>query len=183
MTSWIRNQIAILYNTVSITVAATPDMPAEKLQSVCESDFLLYNIMMDNSEYGRQRLKDIVVEKETREKEEETVEQTKDRIDLTGIENEGAFEGTPRSFVIPGTPKTKIDAQLEQAKPHTKASVEDYLKEMQSAKVIMTLWVRQKRYVKVAITLDPKVKLKIQKVILVITTSNQSFLKVVILKS
>ena len=53
MTSWIRNQIAILYNAVSITVATTWDMPAEKLQSVCESDFLLYNIMMDNIEYGR----------------------------------------------------------------------------------------------------------------------------------
>ena len=45
-----------------------------KLQSVRETPSLLYNRMMDNTEYGRQRLKDIVEE----EAEEEAKEQQQD---------------------------------------------------------------------------------------------------------
>ena len=55
-----RNQLAKLYNAVSASVAATRDALTERLQSVRESAFLLYNKMMKNMEYVRQRLKDIV---------------------------------------------------------------------------------------------------------------------------
>ena len=111
--------------------------------------------MIDNIEYGRERLKDIL-ETETRKEEEETTEQTEDSIDLTVTENEKALNGTYRSFVIPGTPKTEINGYLDQPKPYTYALIEDQLKEMQSAKVIVTVWLRWKKSVKLAITLDPK---------------------------
>ena len=55
-----RNQLAKLYNAVSASVAATRDALTERLQSVRESASLLYNKMMKNMEYVRQRLKDIV---------------------------------------------------------------------------------------------------------------------------
>ena len=71
MTSWMRNQLAKLYNAVSAPVAATRDELTERLQSVRETASLLYNKMMDNIGYGRQRLKDIV-EKEAREEEKAT---------------------------------------------------------------------------------------------------------------
>ena len=71
MTSWMRNQLAKLYNAVSAPVAATRDALTERLQSVRETASLLYNKMMDNIGYGRQRLKDIV-EKEAREEEKAT---------------------------------------------------------------------------------------------------------------
>ena len=80
MTGSMRNQIENLYNAESAPLAARRDALAERLQNVRESAFLLYNRMMDNIEYGRERLKDIV-EKETREKEEK--EQAEDSIDLT----------------------------------------------------------------------------------------------------
>ena len=70
MTSWMKNTISNLYNAVSVPVAATRDALAEKLQSVSETAFLLYNGMIHNIEYGQERLKDIV-EKEAREEEEE----------------------------------------------------------------------------------------------------------------
>ena len=66
-----RNQLAKLYNAVSAPVAATRDALTERLQSVRETASLLYNKMMDNIGYGRQRLKDIV-EKEAREEEKAT---------------------------------------------------------------------------------------------------------------
>ena len=58
--------------------------------------------------------------------------------------------------MIPGTPKADIDSYFDETKPHIKALIEDQLKEMQSTKVIMTLWVRWKKPVKLAITLDPE---------------------------
>ena len=66
MTSWMRNTISKLYNGVSAPAAATRDTLAERLQSVRETASLLYNKMMDNIGYGRERLKNIV-EKEARE--------------------------------------------------------------------------------------------------------------------
>ena len=71
MNSCMRNTISKLCNAVSAPVAATRDALAERLQSVRETVSLLYNRMMDNIEYGRERLKDIV-EKEAREEEETT---------------------------------------------------------------------------------------------------------------
>ena len=55
-----RNQLTKLHKTVSAPVAATRDALAERLQSVRETVSLLYNRMMKNMEYGRERLKDIV---------------------------------------------------------------------------------------------------------------------------
>ena len=99
-------------------------------------------------------MKDIV-ERETRE-EEETAEQTEDSTDLTTTENEKILKGAYRNFVAPGIPKADIDSYIDQAKPHIKTLIEDQLKEMQSAKLIMTLWVRWKKPVKLAIMLDPE---------------------------
>lgn len=53
MTSWIINQIVNLCNSVSASVAATRDGPVERLHSVCETAFLLYNMIMNNIEYGQ----------------------------------------------------------------------------------------------------------------------------------
>ena len=54
-------------------MAATRDALTERLQSVLETASLLYNRMMENMEYGRQRLKDIVekqAEEEAKEKQQ-----------------------------------------------------------------------------------------------------------------
>ena len=53
MTSWMRNQLTKLYNTVSASVTATRDALAETLQSVRETPSLLYNRMMENMGYGQ----------------------------------------------------------------------------------------------------------------------------------
>ena len=59
MTSWMKNQLAKLYNAVSAPVAATRDALAERLQSVRETTSLLYNRMMENMGYGQEEeLKD-----------------------------------------------------------------------------------------------------------------------------
>ena len=55
-------------------MAATRDALAERLQSVRETASLLYNRMMENMKYGRERLKDITekeAEEETKEQEQE----------------------------------------------------------------------------------------------------------------
>ena len=127
MSSWMRNQLAKLYNAVSAPLAATRGALMERLQGVRETASLLYNRMMENMEYGRQRLKDIV-EKEARE--EKTKEQQKEEdIDLTPHEHERALKGAYRSFVVPGAPKTDIDSYFDKTKPHIKTLIEDQLKE------------------------------------------------------
>ena len=55
-----KNQITNLYNAISAPVAVTRDALAEGLESVRETASLLYKGMMNNIEYGRERLKDIV---------------------------------------------------------------------------------------------------------------------------
>ena len=90
--------------------------------------------MMENMGYGRERLKDIV------EKVVEEKQQQEEDVDLTPYEHERAFKGTYKSFVIPGTPKTDIDSYFDQTKPHIKMLIKNQLKEMGSAKIIMTLW-------------------------------------------
>ena len=69
MNTYLRNAISRLYNAVSAPVAATGDALAQKLQSVRETTSLLYNRMMENMGYGRERLKDIV-EKEAEEQQQ-----------------------------------------------------------------------------------------------------------------
>ena len=90
--------------------------------------------MMENMGYGQERLKDIV------EKVVEEKQQQEEDVDLTPYEHERAFKGAYKSFVIPGTPKTDIDSYFDQTKPHIKMLIKNQLKEMGSAKIIMTLW-------------------------------------------
>ena len=50
--------------------------------------------------------------------------------------------------MIPGTPKRDIDSLFDQTKPHTKTLIKNQLKEMGSAKIIITLWVMWKKPIK-----------------------------------
>ena len=95
--------------------------------------------MMENKEYGRERSEDII------EKEAEEEQQQEEDIDLTPHEHERALKGAYRSFVISGAPKTYIYSYFDQTKPHIKTLIRNQLKEMGSAKTIMTLWVRWKK--------------------------------------
>ena len=65
-----KNTISKLYSVVSAPVTATRDALAVRLRSVHETASLLYNRMMKNMGYGRERLKDIV-EKEAEEEAKE----------------------------------------------------------------------------------------------------------------
>ena len=128
-----RNQLTKLYNVVSAPVASTRDALAEKLQSVRQTASLLYNRMMENMGYGQGILKDTV------EKEAEEEQQQEENVDLTPHEHERALKGAYKSFVIPAAPKTDIGSYFDQTKPHIKTLIKNQLKEMGSAKIIMTL--------------------------------------------
>ena len=67
------------------TRGTTRDGLTERLQSVRENASLLYNRMMENMGYGRERLKDIV-EKETEEefKEQQQKKKKKSKINSKG---------------------------------------------------------------------------------------------------
>ena len=58
--------------------------------------------------------------------------------------------------MIPGTRKTDIDSYFDQPKLHIKTLIENQLKEMESAKIIMTLYVRRKKSIEQLIELDPE---------------------------
>ena len=146
-----RDQLTKLYHAASAPLTATRDALAERLQSVRETTSLLYYRIMEDMEYGQERLKD-TVEKEAGEEEQ----QQEEDIDLTPHKHERALRGACRSFVIPGTPKTDNDSYFDQAKPHIKAVIKNRLKEMGYAKIIMTLWVRWKKPIKQLIELDPE---------------------------
>ena len=49
--------------------------------------------------------------------------------------------------MIPGRPKTDIDSYFDQTKPHIKTLIENQLKEMGSAKIIMATWVIWKKHI------------------------------------
>ena len=53
--------------------------------------------------------------------------------------------------MIPGLPKTDIDSYFDQIKPQIKTLIENQLKKMGSAKVIMTLWVIWRKPLKLLI--------------------------------
>ena len=80
---------------------------------------------------AKKTLKDIVGKKAEEEEEED--------VDLTPHEYERALKGAYRSFMMPGKPKTDIDSYFEEAKSYIKIVIENQLKEMGSAKIIMTL--------------------------------------------
>ena len=109
---------------------------------------------MDNTGYRQERLQDIVA-KEAREEQQKEQQQKEVDIDLTRQEHKRALKGAFRSFVIPGVPKAAIDTYFDQAQPRIKALIKEQLKEMESAKIIMTLWVGWKKPVELAITLHP----------------------------
>ena len=90
------------------------------------------------------------------EKEAEEEQPQEEDVDLKPHEHERALKGAYRSFVIPGTPKTDIDSYFDQTKPHIKTLIANQLKEMGSAKIIMTLWVVCEKPIKLLIKLDPK---------------------------
>ena len=50
--------------------------------------------------------------------------------------------------MMPGKPKTDVDSYFDQAKPYIKPLVENQLKEMGSAKIMLTLWVLWKKPIK-----------------------------------
>ena len=107
--------------------------------------------MVGNMGYGQERLKDII-EKEA----EEEHQQEQEDVDLTQHEHERALKGAYRRSVIPGVPKTDIDSYFDQTKPHIKMVIKNQLKEMESAKIIMTLWVRWKKRIMPLIELSPE---------------------------
>ena len=60
--------------------------------------------------------------------------------------------------MIPGLPKTGIDSYFDQTKLHIKTLIENQLKEMGSAKIIMTVWVIWKNPIKLLIKLPEDTK-------------------------
>ena len=143
-----RNQ---LENAVSAPVAATRDALAERQQSVRETASLLYNRMVENMVYGQDILEDIV-----KKEAEEEQQQEEEGIDLTPHEHERALKGEYRSLVIPGAAKTDIDSYFDQTKPNINTFIKNQLKKMESAKIIMSLWVRWKKRIMPLIELDPE---------------------------
>ena len=152
MTNGKRNQLTKLYNAVSAPVAATRDVFTEGLQSVRETASLLYNRMMENMGCGQERLKDIV----EKEGEEEQQQKEEEDVDLTLHEHKRALKGAYRSFVMLGKPKTDIDNHLDRAKPHINTIIKNHLKELGSAKIIMTLWIIWKKPIEPLIELNPE---------------------------
>ena len=68
-------------------------------------------------------------------------ENQEEDVDLTPQEHERALKGAYRSFVIPGTLKIDIDSYSDRTRSHIRTLIENQLKELGSAKIIMTLWV------------------------------------------
>ena len=102
--------------------------------------------------YGQETLKDIA----EKQAEEEQQQEKEEDNDLTPHKHERALKGAYRSFVIAGLPKTDIDSYYDQTKPHIKTLIKNQLKEMGSAKIIITLWVVWKKPIKLLIKLDPE---------------------------
>lgn len=80
-----------------------------------------------------------VVEKETKKEDQE---QAENNFGLTSWELETALKGTYKSFMVPGLPNADIDGYVNRDKANIKALIEGEIKELQSIKVIMTLWLR-----------------------------------------
>ena len=83
-------------------------------------------------------------------------ENQEEDVDLTPHEHERALKGAYKSFVMSGVPKIDVDRYFDQTKPHIKTLIKNQLKEMGSAKIIMTLWVRWKKRIMPLIELGPQ---------------------------
>ena len=126
------------------------DHVPKPIKNAVDKAFLrLKNTILRLYDGAKNTLKDIV------EKEAEEEQQQEEDVDLTPHEHERALKGAYRSFVIPGASKTDIDSYFDQTKPHIKTLIENQLKEMGPAKIIMTLWVRWKKPIMPLIELDP----------------------------
>ena len=90
------------------------------------------------------------------ESEAKKENQEEEDIDPTPHENERKFKGAFKSFVIPGAPKTGTDSYFDQTKPHINMLIKSQLKEMGSAKIVMTLWVTWKKPIGPLVELDPE---------------------------
>ena len=89
------------------------------------------------------------MEKRTEEEQQHEEGEKEEDLFLT-------LKGAYKSFVIPGVPKTDIDSNFDQNKPHIKTLIKNQLKEMGSAKIIITLWVRWKKRIMPLIELGPE---------------------------
>ena len=107
------------------------------------------NSILGLYDVARKTLKDIV------EKEAKQEQQQEEDLDLIPPQHERVLKGAYRSFVRPGVPKTDIDSYFNQTKPQIKTLIENQLKEMGPAKMIMTLWVIWKKRITPLIALDP----------------------------
>ena len=102
------------------------------------------NSMLELHDSAKKTLKGYV---EGEARKENQAEEEED-ADLTPHEHERALKGAYRSFVIPGTPKAEIDSYFDQTKPRIN---KNQLKEMRSARIIITLWVIWKKAVRLLI--------------------------------
>ena len=118
--------------------------------AVRESFLRMKNSIMSLYDSAKKALKGYV------ESEAEKEDQEEEDVGLTPYEHERVLKGAYRSFVIPGKPKTDIDSYFDQTKPHIKTLIENQLKELGSAKIIMTLWIIWKKSIETLIELDPE---------------------------
>ena len=72
---------------------------------------------------------------------EKEAKEEKEDIELTPHEHVRALKGAYRRFMMPGKPKRDVDSYFDLADPYIKVLMKNQLKEMGSAKIILTLWV------------------------------------------
>ena len=94
-------------------------------------------------------------EEEHPEDQQKAQDDDKD-IDLTPQEHEVALYRAFRSFRSPGLPKADVDTYTQRVTPHTKTLIEQQVRELGSAKVQLSMWVKWKKQVGQAIRLDPE---------------------------
>ena len=128
------------------------DHIAKPIKNAVDEVFLrLKNSILNLYDGVKKTLKDIA-EKEA----EEEQQQEEEGVDLTPHEHERALKGALRGFVIPGASKPDIDSYFDQTKPNIKTLIENQLKKMGAAKIIMTQWVIWKKRIEPLIELDPE---------------------------
>ena len=123
----IKNRLSELYDQLI-------DYVPKPIKNTIRKSFLrMKNSIMSLYDGAKKILKGYV------EGEAKKENQEKEDVDLTPHEHKGELKGAYRSFVIPGTPKTDIDSYFDQTRPHIRTLIENQLKELGSAKIIMTL--------------------------------------------
>ena len=90
------------------------------------------------------------------ESEAEKENQEEEDAYLTPNEHKKVLKAAYRSFVISGAPKSDVDSYFDQTKPQIKMFIKNQLKEMGSAKIIMTLRVTWKKFIMPLIELRPE---------------------------